>query len=308
MRKIAGIDIGATNLRVALIREDGKILEHHSERTDGKNLMNQIYNKLDSYEEFDGIGIASVGPLDSRNGVIVNPPNLEVRNLGIVKLLKQRYGKPCYLLNDCVAAVLAEQAYGEGKRADNLVYITFSTGIGCGVIVDKRALLGKDGNAHEVGHHVVDTESKLQCGCGGYGHWEAFCGGKNIPIFTRFLLEKEYKGERTALKENMKSLNAELLFNLANSDEIASNIVDRICRINAIEIANIINSYDPELITIGGSVALNNEARMMEAVLKYTKKYAINRMPRITTTPLRDKIGIYGAAAGFLYYDKSGIL
>lgn len=307
MADIASIDIGATNLRVGLVREGGEILRQHSERTDGEGVMEQIYGQLDSYPEFSGIGIASVGPLDSKKGIITNPPNINIRNLGIVKLLEKKYGKNAILLNDCVASVLAERAFGMGKGLENLVYVTLSTGIGAGVIVDGNVILGKEGNAHEVGHFIVDTESKLKCGCGSYGHWEAYCAGKNIPNFARHLLESEYAGKESALKR-VGALSTEQIFKLAATDKVASEIVDRIGRINGIMIANIINTYDPELITIGGSIAINNKERVLAPILKYAKEYSINKMPRIAITPLEEKIWIYGGAAGFLHFDGRGML
>jgi glucokinase len=308
MTDIIGIDIGATNIRVALASDSGNILKLYSEKTDRLNLMEQIYGKIDALGDFAGIGISSMGPLNSRTGMILNPPNIDVSNVKIVELLKKRYGKRCYLLNDCVAAVLAEKAFGEGKEFENLVYVTLSTGIGCGAIVDGRIILGKDGNAHEVGHFVVDSESKIKCNCGGYGHWECYCSGKNMPKFARYLLETDYKQEKTALRDAKDGLTSELLFKLAESDKVASEIIDRIGRINAAEIESIVNAYDPELITIGGAVALNNEGRIMKPILDHIKEYRYLRRPKIAITPLGNKIGICGAVAGFLYFDGKGIL
>ncbi len=307
MTLIAGIDIGATNLRTALVTDSGEILESHSEKTDAKNLMEQIYAKLDSFKDFAGIGIASVGPLNSKKGIITNPPNIEIRNLEITKMLEGRYGKRCYLFNDCVAAVLGEQRFGAGRSVENLVYLTLSTGIGCGVIADNRVILGKDGNAHEVGHYAVDLESELKCGCGSNGHWEAYCSGKNIPSFAKYLLNKKYAGRKTLLSGTEDRLTAQTLFEMAKTDEVASEIIGEIGRINAVQVANIINSYDPELITIGGSVALNNSEAILGPILEHVKRHAINRLPDIKITPLGKDAGIYGAAAGFIYNSKDAI-
>lgn len=301
--KIVGIDIGGSHLRVGLADESGEILKLSTERTEGKNVMNQIYNKVESFSSFDGIGIGVAGPIDQKNGTILMTPNVEIRNLTIVEMLKKKFGKPCYLLNDCVASVLGEKAFGVGKEVENLVYITLSTGIGCGVIVDNRVIMGKDGNAHEVGHNTVGLGSKMKCGCGGYGHWEAYCSGKNMPNYTKYLLQSEYLGQETALRDNLEALDSELLFKLANSDRVAAEIVERIGQINAIGIASIINSYDPELITIGGAITLNNEERIINSIKKHVGNYTINRVPRIIATPMKD-ITIYGALAGFLYMDK----
>ena len=91
-------------------------------------------------------------------------------------------------------------------------------------------------------------------------------------------------------------------------EKVAKEIIGRVGKINAIEIANIINAYDPELVTIGGSVATNNQEWLLNSIEKYAKSYTINKMPKIALTPLGNDVGIYGAVAGFLYFDGKGIL
>jgi glucokinase len=251
---------------------------------------------LDTIGKFERIGIVFAGPIDAKRGIILNPPNIDVRNLRIVKLLEGRYKVPVSLLNDCIGGALGEKIFGAGKKAENFVYLTLSTGIGCGVVANNRLLFGKDGNAHEVGHLVVDAESKLICGCGGAGHWEAYCGGKNVGNFARHLLNTEFRGERTKLNSH-GPITSKQLFVTANTDNIANKIVERVCKINAIQIANIINAYDPELIIIGGPIALENSQKIMAAINKYTGKYTINRLPKIKITPLGEKVCLYGAIA-----------
>lgn len=297
---VVGIDIGATNLRIALSNRSGSLREISSERTNAANLMEQVFAGLRWLAGFDAIGIAAVGPLDVKEGVILNPPNVRVRNLEIVRLVRTRFKRPCYLVNDCVAAVLGEKVFGAGRGVANLVYITLSTGVGCGVIVDDRVLRGKDGNAHEMGHCTVDVPGTLRCGCGSYGHWEAYCGGKHIPAFARRLLRTEYRHSATVLRGTRQTLSPEALFRAARSDRVAAQIVDRICMINGVGVANAINAYDPELVTIGGPIALQHARQVMTPIRRHARRYAINRMPRIVLTPLRDLVVVYGAVASVL--------
>jgi len=303
---IVGVDIGATKLRVALAQRDGTILAYTSEPTVAARVVDQICARVRRFARFDGIGVASVGPLDPRAGVILNPPNIRIRNLEIVKALRAAFRTPCYLLNDAVASALGEQMFGAGRGAHQLVYVTLSTGIGCGAIVDGRILMGKDGNAHAAGHCTVDPVSPLRCGCGRYGHWEAYCGGKNIPAFARLLLRTEHRRRRTTLRGDPQPLTPERLFALAASDAVAAEIVDRIGMINGVQIANLINLYDPELITVGGAIALHNEARVLRPLRTFARRHTINRMPKIVLTPLGEMIGVYGAVASVLYYGAGG--
>jgi len=205
-----------------------------------------------------------------------------------------------------VASALGEQTFGAGRSVHHLVYLTLSTGIGCGAIVDDRIVMGKDGNAHEAGHCIVDPASPLRCGCGRYGHWEAYCGGKHIPAFARLLLRTAYRRRRTALRSDPQALTPERLFALAAADAVAAEIVDRIGMINGVQVANLIDLYDPELVTIGGSIALHNEARVLRPLRTYARRHTINRMPEIILTPLGEMIGVYGAVASVLYYGTGG--
>ena len=139
--------------------------------------------------EISGIGVASIGPLDLKRGGIASPANLPYRFIPLVKPLEEASGSKVALMNDANAAVLGERRFGAGKEHPDLVFITLSTGIGGGAIVDGHLLIGKDGNAAEIGHMVVDSEERLTCGCGRRGHWEAYCSGRNLPNLAALLAE-----------------------------------------------------------------------------------------------------------------------
>jgi len=316
MRYGIGVDIGATNLRVAIARRDGVIIKKLSEKTvkggDNLALPNQIIGMIErllhetglDLEEICGIGIGSIGPLDIRKGIIIKPANLPFENVPLVEPLEDRFHIRVALLNDCTSAVVGEKYYGSGKNVENLVYVTISTGIGGGVYVDGHLLLGKDGNAHEIGHLVVDPEGRLLCGCGSKGHWEAYCSGSGIPRFARLLIEEHYKEQyyKSLLGEmsgyNLDAIDAKMVYDAAKVyDSLTIKIVERINFYNAIGFADVINVYDPSLITVGGSVALHNSEIILPYVLNKTPKYVINKMPEIKITTLGDEIVLLGAIA-----------
>ncbi|MEM5874673.1 MAG: ROK family protein [Candidatus Aenigmatarchaeota archaeon] len=278
------LDIGATNLRIAIASKN-KIKSKYVIKNPGNEIeiVKFVESFIKKFDKIEKIGIASVGPLDYKKGIILNPANLPIGNFKIVEIFEKKFNIDTYLINDCNAAVLAEKYFGSGKKFQNLVYVTFSTGIGGGAIVDGNLLLGKDGNAVEIGHIVIDFEERLKCGCGSYGHWEAYCSGKNIPNFI-----KNYLGLNL-------NYSAEQLFNLAkNKDKKASEIVEKIGELNAIGIANVINCFDPEFISIGGSIALNNKELIIKPIKEKVKNYTINRVPQITVTKLGDEICLFG--------------
>ncbi len=307
---VVGIDSGATNVRVALGSLGRGILKKVEEKTvrdeRAEKLIEQFIKLIeavagDRLSEIQAIGVGSIGPLDSRRGMILNPSNAPFRDVPVVEALSERFKLPTYLLNDCNAAVLGEKLFGAGKGVDNLFYVTLSSGIGGGAIVDGNLLLGKDGNAVEVGHTVVDFEGKLECACGSRGHWEAYCSGRNIPNFARYLVEEfpeKFRGSGLEKLVKTGGLTSELLFDMAKrGDERALRVVNEIGRLNAVGFANINTCYDPELITVGGSVALYNEQLILKPIIENIKQYTVNRVPEIKITPLGGEAVLYGAIA-----------
>lgn len=297
------VDIGATNIRVASGDEEG--LKHKlSELTDtsrgSEGVSLQIIRMIEELNvEIIRIGIGSIGPISLSEGEITNTPNYPFNDIPVVKPLTDHFGVKTTIVNDCAAAVLGEQTFGAGIGVENIVYVTLSTGLGGGAIIDNNLLMGKDGNAVEVGHITVDANSRIKCGCGSYGHWEAFCGGKNMPNFARTLIQRN-SWKRSLILDmtgrNLGQLTPKIIFDAAKQgDEVAKQVVHELGRINAVGFANIVNAYDPELITIGGSIALNNPELVLEPMLQHIDDYLLNRRPEIRITPLGDDIVLMGA-------------
>ena len=311
MEYVLAVDLGATNIRVALGTRDGKLVSKVKEKTirhgDEYAIANQIVRIINTYFPYAvkhslGLGVGSIGPLDLEKGRIVNPVNLPFKTVELREPLEEKLGLEVRILNDAVAAVWGEKVFGAGKNVKNIVYVTLSTGIGAGIIVDNHLLIGKDGNAHEVGHIVVDFNGTMRCGCGKLGHWEAYASGRNIPKYVSYLVRSKFSQllETSSLRKYLekKELTAEILFKEARKgDSLALEIVEEIGKINAAGFASIINAYDPELITIGGAIALNNSEIVLKYLTKYLDFYVLNRKPEIKITPLGEDIVLYGALA-----------
>jgi len=323
-RKLAiGVDLGGTNVRVALGDSNGQILKKIHERTDKsrgpKGVSKQIIRMINSLiagktimKRIEGIGIGSAGPLDIKRGGLMKPTNLPFNFVPLTRPLEEEYNLPAYLLNDCVAAVMGEKHFGLGKNHDNLVYITISTGIGGGIYVDGHLLIGKDGNAHEIGHFTIDFEGRLLCGCGRRGHWEAYCSGNGIPNYSRLIIEEERLMKikdsnliREIRKNGYANITAKTIYDYAKADDkIAKLIVERIGILNAIGFACVVDAYDPTLITVGGSITLNNPKLVINPIKQHISEHARNRVPKIELTPLREDAVIYGALASVFYQKK----
>lgn len=246
----------------------------------------------------------------------------------LVGPLEEEFNVPVRLENDCNAAVLGEVYYGigkevEDKRSLHLVYITLSTGFGGGVWDGGHLLRGKDGNAAEVGHFVV-KEGGLKCGCGNYGCAEAYCSGTGIAQNARVRLVKEdirpeggygseilrLAGERAVGSgfqvpgskspepsgwELLESVTAPVVFEAAaRGDRLAREVIEEACRYGGIALADIANAYDPQVITVGGALALEHP-EILEPIRKEMLKHLNVAPPEVLLTPLRDAVVEYGA-------------
>jgi glucokinase len=303
MRLVAGVDIGGTNVRCALADETGKILVSEKERIrtgSEREIVRQISSMVVRackrrgvcVAELAGVGIASTGPLDMRRGSLMKPTNIPLPEVRLVGPVEEELGIPVVLLNDCTAAVLGEARFGAGRGVEDLVYVGIGTGIGGGAIVDGNLLFGKDGNACEIGHVVVDPLGKMICGCGKRGHWEAYCSGKNIPAYARLRLE-EMGAESKIAGMDAKGICAEA----RRGDRIARRIVAEVAEFNAIGLADVVNVYDPFLVTVGGSVALGDPDLVVEPAVRRMGRYLRNRRAKVKLTPLGGDAGLLGAVA-----------
>ena len=321
MKMAIGVDVGGTNVRVALGSVEGKIVARIAEpieKTRGpmgvsKQIIRMIYSLIKDkadLRDIKGIGIGAAGPLDIKGGGLMKPTNLPFEYVPLVKPLEEEFNLPVLLLNDCVAAVVGEKYFGIGRDHENLVYVTISTGIGGGVYVDGHLLIGKDGNAHEIGHFTIDFEGRLICGCGRRGHWEAYCSGTGIPNYAKLIIEEgELAGvyESKLLRETYMSgkISAKTIYDLAKAgDKLARAIVKKIGMLNAIGFACVVDAYDPTLITLGGSVTLNNPDLIIDPIKHHISEHARNRVPEIILTPLGEDIVLYGALASIFYLHR----
>ena len=304
------IDLGATRVRVCLGTSEGKILRRATRKMDVGRDVGEYVAQISTLvsevaagipmDRIQGVCLASPGPLDLKRGLITHTANIPYRDVPIIDSLKESLGFEAYLVNDANAAALGEKMWGAGRGRSNIFYLTISTGIGGGALVDGRLLIGKDGNAAEVGHTTIDSSGRLTCGCGRRGHWEAYCSGTGIPNLTRLLWEELGEATRppsgTEPSKRMDSVSAADVFGEADRGvPFALRVVEEVGRLNAIGVANVADAYDPELVTIGGGVALNNPERVLSPIKKSVGDYAINRVPEVMITPLGDDAGLLGA-------------
>lgn len=299
MNYAVGIDIGGTKTAMGLLSSDGKVLSKTSLTTDlslkPSDMVDKIAeaaNRLLSDEnlqqaDLKGIGIGAPGPLNTKLGQIVEPPNLRNWwNFPIIHSFKRHFQVPIVLENDATAAALAEKWIGAAQAVDHFVYITVSTGIGAGIYSHGRLITGATGNAGDIGHMVIDPGAGL-CNCGQRGCFEYIASGTAIAREASSLL-----GRTVTAKE---------VFDLALSgqDTAIESLVNRVFGYIGIGCVTLINTFDPEMLVIGGGVSQVG-APLFEAVREYIKHHALNpsgRNTRVVPAALQQDAGLIGAAA-----------
>jgi glucokinase len=247
---VAAIDIGGTKIAVGLVDEQGSLLGKTVMPTapaDGlangiQRIIRSIFWLQNEAEvEIDGIGIACTGPVDPLSGELgVNHflPGWEGAEL--VETLFSQFNRPVAMENDADAAALAECRWGSGAGCRNFIYLTVSTGIGGGIVLDGKLYRGVDGAHPEIGHHTVDPAGP-QCFCGAHGCWEAMAAGP--------ALAKWYHAHAPV------DLDARQICELARAGHpLACQAVARQANYLGIGLANLITLFTPECISLGGGV------------------------------------------------------
>jgi glucokinase len=306
MRPVAGLDIGATTIRAAVADDDGHLQATATEPTpeDSDAAVDTIQTVLRSvadgadipFESVSAVGIGSMGPLDHDAGCVLDPPNVPgVERIPVLAAVEALHDGRIVLHNDAIAAAIGERYYSE-KPIDNLVYLTLSSGIGAGAIVDGEVLSGSTGNAAELGHITVAPDSQQRCGCGGVGHWEALCSGHAIPRTARSVAEE------TDIETDLDlgAVTAPDIFEAVGTDPLADRVVERLAEWNALGVAAAIHAYDPETIHIGGAVATNNPDAIVDRLRRRLPAHVIGEVPTVAVTPLGSDAVLRGAVASAL--------
>ncbi len=299
------VDVGATRLRVAVGTPDGRILRKivvNTPRSGGKlavaERIVEIASKLLGERKPEAVGVASIGPLDLGRGWVVNTPNNPIRSFSLSEPLAEALASRVILANDCMAAVWGEHVYGLGGGLGDLAYITISTGIGGGFMVDGHLLVGWRGNAHEIGHLVIDYKSNTRCGCGGRGHWEGLASGSGLPRLAS-LMAQQYRYESTAWSKAVEGRlsSREIYLYARRGDSFALRVIDEANRIHAAGLAGVIASYDPRLIVLGGAVAVRNHDLLIPGIRRYLEEYSLHKPPRIEVSAFGEDSVLMGALA-----------
>lgn len=294
MPTVIGIDLGGTELRAAMMDETAQVLRHARVPTAAEagpaaivEQMVRLVDEVSSGLTPVGIGIGSPGPLDTASGTVIHAPMLRGwRDVPLARLVTERTGLPTFLENDANAAALAEWRLGAARGLRHMVYVTVSTGIGGGVIIDGRLLHGHRSLAGEIGHMIVTGEA-VPCACGGFGCWESLASGRALG--------------RRAAAAGMRAdgpVTAQLVAaRAAAGDETARRLMAEEARALGLGFVNLLHLYAPEMIVVGGGVA----AALPMMAAEIARTVTARAMPAYRDVPIRaaglgTQAGVIGAA------------
>lgn len=307
-RLVAAVDLGGTKIRSVVVNEGGAVRatdERPTEAALGQQaVMDRVVDTVRAavgaagvrVEDLAGIGVAAAGPVDFGRGVLLTGPNLPGwENVPIAASLAERLGRPTYLENDANAAAIGEHRFGAGRGVEQLLYLTISTGIGAGLILDGRLYRGVDGTAGELGHVTIDPSGPLD-DCGLRGCLEIMASGTAIARMAREALQA---GRPTALQQAARrgEVTAREVHAAARAgDPVAREILARAASALALGLADFINIFDPQLFVIGGGAA-NIWQDYVEPAFAEGRRLAFAR-PAATARLARAALGSNSGALG----------
>jgi len=310
--RLLGIDVGGTKCAIIYgIEQEGELQVEDKIRFETTQVDETLQHILDNLsvmmtrhnltpENTSAIGISCGGPLDSKTGVVMSPPNLPGwDNIPIVEMVEKRTGIRAGLQNDANACALAEWKFGAGRGTQNMVFMTFGTGLGAGIIINGELYSGTNDNAGELGHIRLAPDGPI--GYGKRGSFEGFCSGGGIAQLARYKIKEAYqKGQTVAwcTEEDISTVNARIVAEAAQRGDVLAKDIFRISsEYLGMGLSIVVDILNPEMIVIGSIYARNEEMMrpVMQAVMEREALSGANRVCRVVPAALGEQIGDFAS-------------
>lgn len=265
---LCGVDLGGTKLSVGLVRLDGTLVDKvvaydHTKNNEAglcrkiRDMVHELFERRRIEESgILGVGIGFAGHLRFEQGVVIttsNFPDFKMKNFPIRQMIQQHFTVPVIVDNDANAQSYAEFLFGAGADYDTMIFLTVSTGIGAGLVLNRRIFRGLTGTAGEFGHTIIDPHSDIQCGCGNYGCLMSHASGLALPQLVRKKLEQGVKTDLAI--DDSTQINGELLKQgLDTGDPLCRSIVLECADFIGIGIYNLFQIFNPPVIVLGGGL------------------------------------------------------
>ena len=319
---VLGIDLGGTKILTSVIDAAGKMLSRdHSVTPAAKGQEAVIEAIMESTKrslsearmtsaDLTAVGIGAPGLSNPETGILYTSPNLPGwHDVPLRDIISKEFGKTTYLINDGSAAAVGELYFGAARGARNFIYITVSTGIGGGIVINGDIYAGSTGTAGELGHMVIEDNGPL-CNCGNTGCWEMLASGTALAAEARRVLERN--SDTTILKYagTIDKVNAEAIHEAAKAgDELAKRLIARNAYYLGVGLSNLINIFNPEVIVIGGGLSNIGDMLLLPAYEEAGRRAFKHsyQATRFTLADLGRNSGVIGAAAYALERSRKNI-
>ncbi len=305
----AGLDLGGTFVKVAIIDSDGNVVikdkiptgKERSYQLIAKDMADAVLNMQNkSGVTVDAIGIGSPGAIDSANGIVIYNNNIGWKNVDICSEIRKYIDVPTFVANDANVAALGEQYYGSGKNYQNVIFVTLGTGVGGGIIIDGKLFEGFKSVGAEIGHAVIRMGGEL-CSCGRKGCFEAYASATALIRQTKNAMKKDKNSVLWKLVDgNIDAVNGKTPFDGAlEGDKTAKRVVNNYIKYLSEGILNLCNEFRPEAVILGGGVCAQGEV-LFKPLKKLVEKHIYGGTAyapvEILTASLGNDAGFYGAA------------
>ncbi len=310
---ILGIDLGGTKILTSVVDPQGKMLSRdHTITPAAKGAEGVIQAILASAERaiqeasttmdsVSAIGIGAPGLSDPGTGVLFTSPNLPGwEDVPLRDIIREQLRKETFLINDGNAAALGECYFGAAKGVAHFVYVTISTGIGGGIVIDGKIYSGFKGMAGEIGHMTISDEGP-PCHCGNQGCWEALASGTALAKEAKKRIELEADTKILSFADGkIENITAQIVHSAAEQgDSLANQLILRTAYYFGVGLANLVNIFNPEMIVIGGGLSHMGD-RLLKPAHEVVEKRAFqraHRTVRFVRAALGRNSGVLGAAA-----------
>lgn len=307
-----GIDLGGTNIVAAVVNEKYEIISEAKNPTlcprPWKEILDDVAKtaleaaKMANLEmsDFPFVGIGSPGVISVETGTVIAAVNLGFENVPLTKYLSEKLEVPVILENDANAAAYGEFKAGKAKNTENFIAFTIGTGIGSGVVLDGKIYRGTNGIAGELGHSVIKLGGR-QCSCGRKGCIDVYASATGLITTTKEAMEANKESLMWQLSEgDIKKVTGITAFKAAKqNDKTALEVVNSYIEVLAAAITNIINTFQPDMITIAGGISKEGDYLLnpiKKLVEKESLKNSTKPFPKIEIAELQDKAGVIGAS------------
>lgn len=311
MRHYIGIDLGGTNIAAGVVSEVGTLLNKCSIPTGAKRPMEEIVADMAkaaglclegtglSMSDITALGVGVPGAVEDATGMVLRTTNLDWYQLPLAKILGEMTGLPVHLGNDADCAALGEVIGGSASDFNSAVMITIGTGVGGGLICNKKVFAGWTGGGTEPGH-IPMVFGGEPCGCGNRGCFESYASATALIRQTKEAMQANPDSKLWSVTDSLEAVNAKTPFDAAElGDEVAKAVLDQFEEYLACGIGGIVNLVRPQVIIIGGGVSAQGEvllAPLREKLKKYCYASEFIPMPRVVKASLGNDAGIIGAA------------